>query len=208
MEKKYILEGLDCPNCAMKIEKALNKREEVNSASVNAATLGCTIQYKDYSEEIERKLIHLIEELEEVHVVEKKGHAHHEKACGCEHHHHHHEHEHHHDHDHECSIHDHHEHHENIVRVQPAGNDLKKIKWTIEGLDCASCAMKVEDAVNKVEGVEYASLNFTTKALLFYIKKNADEKIIKEKIKKAILDTEEVQIIEENEKKEKKKNKN
>ncbi|WP_294560872.1 heavy metal translocating P-type ATPase [uncultured Traorella sp.] len=206
MEKKYILEGLDCPNCAMKIEKALNKREEVNSASVNAATLGCTIQYKDYSEEIERKLIHLIEELEEVHVVEKKGHAHHEKACGCEHHHHHHEHEHHHDHDHECSIHDHHEHHENIVRVQPAGNDLKKIKWTIEGLDCASCAMKVEDAVNKVEGVEYASLNFTTKALLFYIKKNADEKIIKEKIKKAILDTEEVQIIEENEKKEKKKN--
>lgn len=206
MEKKYILEGLDCPNCAMKIEKALNKREEVNSASVNAATLGCTIQYKDYSEEIERKLIHLIEELEEVHVVEKKGHAHHEKACGCEHHHHHHENEHHHDHDHECSIHDHHEHHENIVRIQPEGNDLKKIKWTIEGLDCASCAMKVEDAVNKVEGVEYASLNFTTKALLFYIKKNADEKIIKEKIKKAILDTEEVQIIEENEKKEKKKN--
>ncbi len=73
MEKKYILEGLDCLIGAIKIEKALNKREEVNSASVNAATLGCTIQYKDYSEEIERKLIHLIEELEEVHVVEKRG---------------------------------------------------------------------------------------------------------------------------------------
>ena len=40
MEKKYILEGLDCPNCAMKIERALNKHEDVENASVNAATLG------------------------------------------------------------------------------------------------------------------------------------------------------------------------
>ena len=204
MEKKYILEGLDCPNCAMKIERALNKREEVNSASVNAATLGCTIQYKTYSEEAEEKLIHLIEELEEVHVVKKEGHVHHDHACACSDHHHHHGHEHHHDH--ECCGHDHHDHQDRVVRVQPTGHDLKKNKWIIEGLDCANCALKVEDAVNRVDGVEYASLNFTTKTLLFYIKKDADEKTVKERIKKAILDTEEVEIIEENKKTEKKTN--
>ena len=208
MEKKYILEGLDCPNCAMKIERALNKHEDVENASVNAATLGCTIHYKSYTEDIEKELIHLIEDLEEVHVVKKDGHIHHEKACTCEHEHHHDhsccKHEHHHEH--ECCNHDHHEHRKEVMRVQPAGKDLKKLKWKIEGLDCANCAMKVEDAVNEVEGVAYASLNFTTKTLLFYVKKNADENHIKEKVRKAILDAEEVEIIEGNEKKEKKKN--
>ena len=46
MEKKYILEGLDCPNCALKVEKALNKHPHIKEANVNAATLLCVIDYK------------------------------------------------------------------------------------------------------------------------------------------------------------------
>ena len=54
MEKKYILEGLDCPNCALKVEKALNKHPHIKEANVNAATLLCMIDYKEYDETIEK----------------------------------------------------------------------------------------------------------------------------------------------------------
>ena len=35
MNKKYIIEGLDCPNCARKLEDAINKLDSVQSASIN-----------------------------------------------------------------------------------------------------------------------------------------------------------------------------
>ncbi|MGN1344412.1 MAG: heavy metal translocating P-type ATPase [Traorella sp.] len=210
MEKKYILEGLDCPNCAMKIEKALNKNEYIEEATVNAATLLCHIHYKEYTEEIEHEIIHLIQDIEDVHVIPKEAHhkhehdhKHHQKHCECEH-----DHEHHHD---ECDCGHEHHHHEECTcghdhedgkhyhkKEEPKGNNLRKYKWKIEGLDCANCALKIETAVNHVSGVEYASLNFTTKTLLFYLSNNVNEEETKKLIKKAILDKEEVTILEEN----------
>ena len=203
MEKVYILEGLDCPNCALKIEKALIKNRNIIYASVNAATLLCNIEYTEFNEEIEKEVIHLIESLEDITVIKKeKKHHHHHEECGCGHHHEH-EHEecgcgHHHKHEHEeCGCGHHHEHkHEH--KEEPKDKSLRKIKWTIEGLDCAHCALKVEDAVNQVEGVNYASLNFTTKTLLFYLDKNIDETKVIDNVRKEILDKEDVQIIEEN----------
>ncbi|MBQ3411292.1 MAG: cation transporter, partial [Bacillus sp. (in: Bacteria)] len=38
VKKKLMLEGLDCANCAMKIEKGVGNIEGVNSCSVNFAT--------------------------------------------------------------------------------------------------------------------------------------------------------------------------
>lgn len=199
MEKKYILEGLDCPSCAMKIEAALNKREEVEEASVNAATLHCIIHYREYNEAIENQIIHLIEDLEDVHVVKKEKHHHeHEEQhhvhheCHCDHEH---------SHEHECECGHEHHHHEacaftaNEHREEPKDKSLKKTKWMLEGLDCANCARKVEEAVSKVEGINYASLNFTTKTLIFYSKYPSAD--LKQRVKKAILDTEDVVILEE-----------
>lgn len=199
MEKKYILEGLDCPNCALKIEKALNRREEVNIASVNAATLGCLIDYKEYNESIEQELINLIEELEEVRVIKKHTHEHHHEHHHEHSHHEHHDHEHHHDHEDCCA--EHFEH----VETKAAQADSVKVKWKIEGLDCANCARKVEEAVLKVNGVDTASLNFTTKSLIFYIKKDEKLEEVKNAVKKAVLDAEEVEIIEDDNKSDKKK---
>lgn len=39
------------------------------------------------------------------------------------------------------------------------------IKFLLEGLDCVNCALKIEDHIKKIEGVESASLNFVTKSL-------------------------------------------
>lgn len=40
-----------------------------------------------------------------------------------------------------------------------------KKEFILEGLDCANCAAKIETNVNKISGVDAASVNFTTKTL-------------------------------------------
>lgn len=40
-----------------------------------------------------------------------------------------------------------------------------KRQWELEGLDCANCAMKIEDRVKKIEGVSSCSVNFVTKTM-------------------------------------------
>ena len=40
-----------------------------------------------------------------------------------------------------------------------------EIKLVLNGLDCANCANKIEDKVNKINGVKYATVNFSTTVL-------------------------------------------
>ena len=204
MKKTYILEGLDCANCALKIEKALNKEEAVHEATVNYATLKCEIDYKEYSEENEKKIIELIQDLEdEVTVIkkeEKHSHEHHDHHhCDCEHdHHHEHHHEHSHEHHDHCGCgHEHSHEHEACGTAHSQRPQKGKNKWIIQGLDCANCALKIEDALNALPQVKNASLNFTTQVLLFDLAEGVDENQAKELMKKTILSMEDVTIQED-----------
>lgn len=47
MKKVFRLTGLDCPNCAMKLEKKLSKVDGVISAQVNFMTMRLTIDIED-----------------------------------------------------------------------------------------------------------------------------------------------------------------
>lgn len=47
MKKKFILEGLDCANCAAKIEREINKLNGVDSASINLITTKLIIEGDD-----------------------------------------------------------------------------------------------------------------------------------------------------------------
>lgn len=38
-------------------------------------------------------------------------------------------------------------------------------QWVLEGLDCANCAMKIENKVNRIEGVSSCSVNFAMKMM-------------------------------------------
>lgn len=40
-----------------------------------------------------------------------------------------------------------------------------KRKWVLEGLDCANCAMKIENKVGKIDGVSSCTVNFATKTM-------------------------------------------
>ena len=126
--KVYILENLDCANCAAKIERKLSKLPELSDVSVTFATKQLRFAAED-PEAVLPKIRETIQSMEpDVEVVERTrgrrkaeethSHHHHEhgEECGCGHDHHEHgheEHEHHHHHEHgeECGCgHDHHEH--------------------------------------------------------------------------------------------------
>lgn len=47
MKKKFILEGLDCANCAAKMEKAINELDGVKEATVNLMTTKLVIDGED-----------------------------------------------------------------------------------------------------------------------------------------------------------------
>lgn len=71
---KYILKGLDCPNCALKIETKVNNLEEVKHATLSFATQTLEFELKNNvnEEETSGKIKSLIKELEpEVEVLEK-----------------------------------------------------------------------------------------------------------------------------------------
>lgn len=52
---------------------------------------------------------------------------------------------------------------------------MNEVKLYLEGLNCAGCAGKIEEKTNKLPEVKEASLNFTTKALVFELEENSDE---------------------------------
>jgi cation transport ATPase len=47
MKQTFILEGLDCANCAAKIERAVSSLDGVTAASVNFMTTKMTLELND-----------------------------------------------------------------------------------------------------------------------------------------------------------------
>lgn len=58
----YRLEGLDCANCAAKLEKAIRKVDGIKEANINFMLLKLTIEFDD--EIVIQKVLTLIKNLE------------------------------------------------------------------------------------------------------------------------------------------------
>ena len=130
----YIIDNLDCANCAAKIEARINQLPQVQEATITFATRQLRITAEDPDALIPEilKLASAIEpgvtitprDRHKPHVHpahHDHGHAHGECCCGHDHdheheHEHHHEHEHEHEHEHgpdcTCGCHDHEHHHD------------------------------------------------------------------------------------------------
>ena len=132
--KVYIIDNLDCANCAAKIEKKFNDHKDVQEATITFSTkqLRLTAENPDalipeliqIARTVEGEVV--IYPRDSKHPTERKRNHHehhheHSHECGCGHHHEHHDHNHecgcghhheHHEHEHECGCGHHHEHHE------------------------------------------------------------------------------------------------
>ena len=71
-----------------------------------------------------------------------------------------------------------------------------KIKFKIVGIDCANCAAELERAIQKVSGVENASINFMTEKMELEFDENQKEEIMT-RVKKVIKKEEPDVTIEE-----------
>lgn len=54
-----------------------------------------------------------------------------------------------------------------------------KKKYILEDLDCANCAVKIEEAIKKVEGVKECSVSFITEKMVVELDDNNEKKIEK-----------------------------
>ena len=63
MKKEYVLRGIDCGNCAAKIERAVNQLEQVESATVNLIVQKLTLETKS-EDGIDKEIIDLVDAIE------------------------------------------------------------------------------------------------------------------------------------------------
>ena len=89
--EEFNFENIDCPNCAMKVEDALNKQDDIIDAKVSFMNKKIIIKHKDNVEVFETvsKVLSDIE-TEAYLVDEHHHHSHDHHECSCNHHHHHH----------------------------------------------------------------------------------------------------------------------
>ena len=69
-----------------------------------------------------------------------------------------------------------------------------KKKFKMDNIDCANCAMKMEEAIRKIDGIESANINFMLQKLTLEANEEDFEEII-EKARVAIKDIDEEAII-------------
>lgn len=64
---------------------------------------------------------------------------------------------------------------------------MKKV-YSIEGIDCANCATKIEDKINRMKNIEEANLNFMMGKLSIEFKVSTDEEVeeIMEEVRKLV----------------------
>ncbi|HPE95584.1 MAG TPA: cation transporter [Bacillota bacterium] len=60
-----------------------------------------------------------------------------------------------------------------------------KKTYKLEDLDCANCALKIEDAIRKIDGVKDVSVNFIMQHLTLEADDEGFEEVLKRAIKAA-----------------------
>ena len=71
-----------------------------------------------------------------------------------------------------------------------------KARFKIEGLDCASCALELEEKIGKIEGINNANINFITQKMELEYNEELKEEILSN-VKKVIKKEEPDVTIEE-----------
>lgn len=135
MEKKvFLLEGLDCANCAAKIEEKILKLSSVESASVDFATKKLYIQSNDMDRAFTeaKKIISQLEPdvkvIDTSSVADVVGHEH-SGTCGCD--------------------------------VSEDEKVFKRV-YDIKNLCCEICASAIEDKIRDIDSVQDVTVTFTT----------------------------------------------
>ncbi len=73
-----------------------------------------------------------------------------------------------------------------------------KRTYVINGIDCANCAMKLEDKINKIKGVSEATINFMMAKLIIETESSSEDfEEIMQKVREIVKKMEPDAVIEE-----------
>ncbi|KAF0224455.1 MAG: Cd2+/Zn2+-exporting ATPase [Erysipelotrichaceae bacterium] len=126
--KSFLLEGLDCANCAAKIQNDVNRIEGVD-ASINFVTKTLQLQIED-----ESKLTDVLPKIRSI--ISKYE--------------------------------------PDVVLVEQGKKREANLVANLEGLSCASCAIKIENEIKKLEGVRSVNVDFATQKITMDIMEGID----------------------------------
>jgi Zn2+/Cd2+-exporting ATPase len=104
---EYRIFGMDCPSCALSIEKGLSKFENIAEAKVNYNSAKLKVTGSDF-ERVESE-------------VQKLG-----------------------------------------FKIEPLKQNKNMRMYSVEGMDCGSCAKSIENHLNTIQAVQNVSVNFST----------------------------------------------
>ncbi|ARJ20341.1 cadmium-translocating P-type ATPase [Bacillus mycoides] len=155
VKKKLMLEGLDCANCAMKIEKGVGNIEGVTSCSVNFATKTMLLETPQNKEnQVVTEAKQLVTKLEP-HIK---------------------------------------------VQEEQKTKSVKEV-FVLEGLDCANCAMKIENKVKEMPTISEATVDFVSKKLRVEVANKRELESTVQNIKNVVQKLEpDVKVVREEEK--------
>lgn len=154
----YIIEGLDCANCAAKIERKIQAMPQIDEATLTFATK----QLRVTSPETDKNALKI--ELESVCLSVEDGVSLHEKGAG--------------------------------VPARKKNGELLTVTYTIEGLDCANCAAKIERKIQAMPQIDEATLTFATKQLKV-TSTQSDSSMLKNELESVCLSIEDGVSLEE-----------
>ncbi|KGK89165.1 ATPase [Desulfosporosinus sp. HMP52] len=160
-KKELILEGLNCANCATKIEEQVKKVEGVSGASLNFVTKILTINMDSSGkqEDVLNQANQIINKLEP----------------------------------------------DVIIKDKALSRKEKKVLLLI-GLDCANCATKIEKAINSLDGVSSATVDFVSRKLTIEVDQKRDlPRVVEQASKIAVQIESGIKVVENQDKKEESK---
>lgn len=164
LQKQFTLKGLDCANCANKIEDKVSKMSWVKDASVNFTTKTLKVESEsDIDTKRLEELQNVVTSIEsEVVLKEKK------KVTQIT-------------------------PKNNIVNTKNLGENRKV--YILQGLNCAGCAAKIEDKVERLPMVKEASLDFVSKKLIIDLNDNKED--VDSKVRKIVNNLEPDVVVKE-----------
>ena len=144
------LKGLNCPNCAGKIEKFVQKMDGVSEADLNLMNQEIVVSYSGIEKsELIAQVRKVTNDLEPHVVVEEKiKRSSAAKAVHSSH-----------THSHDGHVHSHNESSLSTLRIS-------EVVIALKGLNCPNCAGKIEKFVQKMEGVSEANLNLMNQEIV------------------------------------------
>lgn len=168
-EFKLNLKGLDCANCANKIESRVSKLEEVEEASINFSLgrINIRVNNENNKDNVIDNVVKIVKELEpDVVVSEYKKISKEIKKSAAK---------------------------AEISSIKKKN----EIKLILEGLNCANCANKIEKRINNLEYVTEAVVNFSVSKASIKFKENITKGEVINEVKRIVKELEPDVVVKE-----------